>query len=113
MATIYIEATGRHIPAPTYLSGIRTAKANPDEWFKTTLKTWVPGTGAEIMAEYRADLNARINARGGIVIPTGRVSLATWGRASIPRVALERHDIQAMNRHQRNHLSERQRDPRA
>ena len=99
-----------HIPAATYLAGIRFAKANPERMFKTTLWSWLPGTGREILEQYLRDLDKRISERGGIRPRSSRVNLSTWGRASSPRVILERHDIRSMNRHQRKHLAHRQRD---
>ena len=108
--TITIIVQGRHIPAETYLAGIRLAKANPERMFKTTLWSWVPGTGREIREQYQRDLDKRINQRCGIEPRKSRVSLTTWGLASTPRVILGRHDIRSLNRHQRQHLAHRQRD---
>lgn len=107
---ITIRINGRSIPATTYLAGIRLAKANPDRLFKQTLWGWWPGTGSEIVEQYRRDLHKRINERAGTTLQTSRVPPATWGRAQMPRVVLERYDIRCLNRHARPRLAHRQRD---
>ena len=108
--TLTIIVQDLHIPAATYLAGIRLAKANPERMFKTTLWSWVPGTGREIREQYQRDLDKRINERGRLEPRKSRVNLSTWGRASTPRVILERWDIRSLNRHHRQHLAHRQRD---
>lgn len=108
MATIGVD--GRSIPAPAYIAGIRRAKANLNMRFASSLRGFGPASGAEIMAQYRADLHKRINARGGCVPPKGRASLITWGKARAPRLVLERHDIQTMNRRAKRAFADRQRE---
>lgn len=98
------------IPASAYLAGIRAAKANPDAVFKRTLKSMAPGTGADVMREYRADLHLRINSRGGVVPPRSRIHPADWGMIATQRVILERHTIRRLNRHQRPRLIGRARE---
>ena len=107
---ISIRIQDRSIPATTYLAGIRLAKANPDRLFKQTLWGWWPGTGSEIVEQYRRDLHKRINERAETKMQTSRVSPATWAKAQMPRVILERHDIRTMNRSARRRLENRMRD---
>lgn len=106
----FIGIGGRSVPAARYMAGIRAAKENPEARFARTLHSWAPGTGADVMAEYRRDLHKRINERGGIVPHRSRVHPCTWGRASMPRVVLERHDVQSMNRSAKKRLANRMRD---
>lgn len=107
---ITIRINGRSIPAAQYLTGIRTAKANPDQTYPTSLHGWWPATGAEIISQYRADLQRRISQRGGETPRQGRVHPATWANAQMPRVILERHDIRTMNRSARRRLENRMRN---
>lgn len=65
MNTIYLAATDKHIPARAYIAGYKLAKANLQETFRHGLCTWWPVTGAQIVREYRRDMHARINVRGG------------------------------------------------
>ena len=97
------------IPASAYLAGIRAAKANPEAIFRRTLKSWAPGTGADVMREYRADLHHRINSRGGVTPRRSRVHPADWGMIATPRVILAHHTIRSLNRHQRPRLIARAR----
>lgn len=106
---ITIRVNDRSIPAETYLAGLQLAKANPDRLFKTTLWGWWPGTGREIVEQYRRDLNRRITERGSAARRSSRVHPATWGRAHTPRVVLETHEIRSLNRHARPHLAHRAR----
>jgi hypothetical protein len=77
--------------------------------FKTSLRgNLFPATGAEIVEQYRDDLQARISQRGGDNRQS-RVHPATWAKAREPRVVLERHDIQTMNRSAKRRLAQRQR----
>ena len=108
MATIGVD--GRSIPAPAYIAGIRRARENPDMWFRSSLRGFGPASGAGIMAQYRAELQKRINARGGCTPPKCRVSLITWGKARTPRLVLERHDIRTMNRRAKRAFADRQRE---
>ena len=109
MITIRID--GRSIPARTYIAAIKTAKANPNQMFSSSLRgrLW-PATGSEIMQQYRADMQRRINQRAGSHQPMSRVHPATWAKASTPRVILEQHDIRSMNRSARLRLQHRLRD---
>lgn len=106
----YIRIEDYAIPASQYLAGIRAAKANPEAMFKRTLKSWTPGTGAQVMAEYRRDLHDRINARGGIIPQESRIAPSDYSMIRTPRVILERHTIRRLNRHQRPRLIGRARE---
>lgn len=108
MATIGI--AGRSIPATTYLAGIRRAKAQPDVTFSSSLRGPGCATGAEVMAQYRADLHTRINRRAGRGAPESRVHPATWAQAATPRVILEPSQIRTMPRRARARLQHRMRD---
>lgn len=105
-----IGVLGYSIPAPAYLAGIRMAKENPTATFKRTLHSYEPGTGAEIVAQYRRDLQRRINERGGITPLQSRLHPAQWSIAATPRVVLEHHTIRCLNRHQLPRLIHRQRE---
>jgi hypothetical protein len=61
MRTIRLPALDRSVPLSAYLRAVRLAKANPDALFKTGLTTWWPTTGAEIVRQFRAGMNDRIN----------------------------------------------------
>jgi len=104
-----IGVLGYSIPAPAYLAGIRLAKQNPEATFKRTLHSYEPGTGAEIIAQYRRDLHKRINERGGIAPLDSRINRASWSMAATPRVVLNHHTIRNLNRHQRPRLIHRAR----
>lgn len=58
---IFLPAIGKHIPLGIYLDGIRKAKANPETEFKHGLGSWWPTTGAEIMRQFRREIDDRIN----------------------------------------------------
>lgn len=107
MAAIIVH--DRPVPAPVYLQAIRAAKRLPDATFRQTLHSWTAGTGAQIMREYRRDLHQRINQRGGIDVPKGRVSLHDWGLISVPRLILDRHTVRSLNRHQKPRFADRER----
>ena len=107
---ITIRIRNRSIPARQYLDGLRTAKQNPNQTYAGSLHGWWAATGAEITAQYRTDLHTRITERGTGRAPKGRVHPATWGKASTPRVVLERHDIRSLNRHARAKLQHRLRE---
>ena len=108
MATIRV--LGASVLAPIYLYGIRQAKANPARTFKHTLRSYLPGTGEQIVREYRQDLHHRINQRGNAEPPESRTSIQDWGMIRTPCVILERHTIRSLNRHQKPRFTNRQRE---
>ena len=59
--TVSLPATGRTISLRQYLDGVKYAKANPDEEFKTGLTSWWPTTGREIVAQFMRGVHDRIN----------------------------------------------------
>jgi hypothetical protein len=110
MASVFLPATQRRLPAAVYLAGLRRAKAEPDQMFKHGLRGWWPVTGREVVAEYRDDLHRRINHRARVARPECRVHPFVWWKASTPRVVLEPSDLRQMNRHQKRRLATRLRD---
>ena len=58
---IYLPALNKRISLGAYVCAIKTAKANPEQEFKTGLTTWWPTTGAEIVEQFRRGMNDRIN----------------------------------------------------
>jgi hypothetical protein len=105
-----IGVNGRSIPARVYLDGIARAKANPRSPFNGSLRGPFLATGAEIMAQYRRDLQTRINDRAGITPLVSRLHPAQWAIASTPRVILEPCTIRCLNRHQKPRLIGRMRE---
>lgn len=59
---IYVPGIGRTVTVAAYCAAIRKAKANPDATFPHTLNGWWPGTGADIVNQFRQVRNARITA---------------------------------------------------
>lgn len=57
----YVNVLGRAVPLGAYVAAIKVAKANPTKRFKTGLTTWWPTTGAEIMQQFMAGVQDRIN----------------------------------------------------
>jgi hypothetical protein len=60
---IDLPAINRSVTLAAYVQAIRLAKANPDTTFKHGLTAWWPCTGREIMRQFRAGMNERINQR--------------------------------------------------
>lgn len=61
MRTIYIPAIGRHVSLRNYLAAVRNAKANPTAEFRHGLTCWWSCTGADIMRQFLAGVQDRIN----------------------------------------------------
>lgn len=59
--TIYIPATERRVTLRAYVAAVKLARANPDLEFKHGLTTWWPVTGREIMRQFLAGVEDRIN----------------------------------------------------
>ena len=60
---ITLPAINRSVTLAAYVQAIRLAKANPGTTFKHGLTAWWPCTGQEIMQQFRAGMNDRINQR--------------------------------------------------
>ena len=58
---VYIPGIERWVTLGQYVKAVKSAMANPDGEFKTTLCQWWPGTGQQICAEFRQSLHDRIN----------------------------------------------------
>lgn len=56
-----VVANGRKVPLWAYVKAVKTAKANPDTEFKTGLTTWWPTTGREVVCQFVAGVEDRIN----------------------------------------------------
>ena len=59
---IDLPAIGKKGPLGAYVAAIKAAKANPTKTFKTGLTCWWPCSGAEIVGQFMAGMNDRINA---------------------------------------------------
>jgi len=57
----YIQVREKKISIPAYIQGIKLAKSNLDREFKQGLTCWFPCTGQDIVNQFRAGLNDRIN----------------------------------------------------
>lgn len=57
----YIQVRENKISIPAYIQGIKLAKSNLDREFKQGLTCWFPCTGQDIVNQFRAGLNDRIN----------------------------------------------------
>ena len=60
MRFITLPAINKTVPLGAYVAAIKTAKANPDQVFKTGLTTWWETTGAEIVEQFRQGMHDRI-----------------------------------------------------
>lgn len=58
---IYVAGAEKWVSIGCYVRNIKKAKANPDATFRCTLESWAPGTGRQIMQEFRRGLMDRIN----------------------------------------------------
>ncbi len=58
---ITLPAIGKTVTLGQYVQAIRLAQANPAAEFKHGLTTWWPVTGAEVMQQFRAGVQTRIN----------------------------------------------------
>jgi len=59
--TIHLPAIDRTVTVGQYVAAVRAAKANPDRTFKHGLTTWWPTTGRDIVAQFFAGVEDRIN----------------------------------------------------
>jgi len=58
---IYIPGIEKWVTVGDYVKAIKTAKAMPENEFKHGLTCWWPCTGAEIMKQFFAGVQDRIN----------------------------------------------------
>ena len=58
---VYMPAIERWVTIGAYVRAVKLAKANPDAEFKQGLSCWWPVTGREIMQQFLAGVNERIN----------------------------------------------------
>ena len=61
--TIYLPAIERTVTLAQYVAAIRMAKQHPDSEFKHGLTTWWPTKGSDIVRQFVADMNERINSQ--------------------------------------------------
>lgn len=61
MRTVYIPAIEKEVSLLAYVRAVQRAKDQPAMQFKHGLTTWWPTTGAEIMDQFRAGMDERIN----------------------------------------------------
>lgn len=62
-AGIYLPALERTVSVRSYCAAVRKAKANPTARFPHGLTTWWPTTGADIVAQFREEMHARISSK--------------------------------------------------
>lgn len=58
---IYLPALDKYYSLGAYVAAIKKAKAHPNDTFPHTLEKWWPGTGAEVVEEFRKGMHDRIN----------------------------------------------------
>jgi hypothetical protein len=61
MRTVYLPAVDINVSLGVYAAGVKLAKANPDREFKHGLTCWWPCTGREIVRQFLAGVQNRIN----------------------------------------------------
>lgn len=61
MRTITLPAIDKTVTLGQYVQAVKTAKANPDTEFKEGLICWWPCTGKDIMRQFLAGVEDRIN----------------------------------------------------
>ncbi len=61
--SIALPALNRTVSVGQYVGAIKRAKANLAATFPSSLEHWAPAKGAQIVAEFRKGLAARINAK--------------------------------------------------
>ena len=59
--TIYLPAVNKRVSIGQYVQAVKKAKENPDAEFRHTLETWWPGTGREVVQQFRKGIHDRIN----------------------------------------------------
>jgi len=61
MRTIHLPAIDRRVSLAAYIAAVKLAKANPTATFSHGLTCWWPCTGDEIVRQFVAGLEERIN----------------------------------------------------
>lgn len=61
MRAIYIPGIEKWVSLGDYVQAIKTARANPDAEFRHGLSCWWPCSGREIVRQFAAGMNDRIN----------------------------------------------------
>lgn len=61
MRHVYLPAIEKRVPLGAYVVAVKTAKANPEQVFKTGLTSWWETTGAEIVEQFRRGMHERIS----------------------------------------------------
>ena len=61
MRTIYLPAIERSVSLKRYIKAVKLAKANPDAKFKHGLTCWWSCTGRDIVKQFFAGVQDRIN----------------------------------------------------
>jgi hypothetical protein len=61
MRTIHLPAIDRRVSLVAYVAAVKKAKANPDSTFSHGLTCWWPCTGKEILHQFVAGMQDRIN----------------------------------------------------
>jgi len=61
MRTITLPAIGKTVTLGQYVRAVKTARANPDTEFKEGLTCWWPSTGKDIVKQFVAGVEDRIN----------------------------------------------------
>jgi hypothetical protein len=57
---IYLPTHQKYVTVKSYIAAVKLAKANPTAQFRVGLTTWYSVTGAEIVKQFRAEVNGRI-----------------------------------------------------
>lgn len=57
----YVQVLDKAIPLAAYIAAVKIAKAHPDTMFKHGLTTWWSTSGAEIVQQFNAGVQDRIN----------------------------------------------------
>ena len=60
---IYLPAIERSVTLAQYVAAVKTAKQHPNAEFKHGLTTWWPTKGADIVRQFVAGMNERINSQ--------------------------------------------------
>ena len=61
MRTIYLPAIDKTVSLKQYIKAVKTAKAHPETTFKHGLTCWWACTGADIVSQFFAGVQDRIN----------------------------------------------------
>lgn len=103
MRTLYLPATRKTISLRAYLDGYAMVKANPTMTFTHGLTCWWSCTGAEVLEQYRREMNAVINRRGGEDWRNERTErdIAYYRdarKANTPRLFIRSFEIRKLNK---------------